>query len=300
MTWRPLTTFSGHRGSVYALHAGDRPGTFLSAGGDGQVVRWRIDQPDHGELIATVDEAIFSLHLLHDRNVLLVGKEGGGLHVLDLAGRREARLIEAHRKGLFAIIPLTNEQLACSGGDGAITIWETRTMDLLRTIPICEGKVRGMAVSHDGTRLAAACGDGTVRVFDTTDMNEHFTLEAHAEGAQSVAFHPHKPVLISGGKDGHLRFWHAGEGFRTLHAIAAHKAGIYSIAFSSPGHHCATASRDKSTKLWDAASFDLMQRLEPATGPARSVNALLWKGDMLLCAGDDRLITGWSANSGTP
>ena len=300
MAWHASATFTGHRGSVYALHDGDRPGTFFSAGGDGQVVRWTFDRPDHGELVATVDEAVFSLGLLHDRKLLLVGKEGGGLHVLDLAGHRETRLIEAHRKGLFSIIDLPNGRLACSGGDGTITLWEADTLSLLRTIPICDGKVRGLAASSDGNWLAAACGDGAVRLFDTADMNEHFTLDAHAEGAQSVAFHPHKPVLISGGKDGQLRFWQAAEAFRALHTIAAHKAGIYAIAFSGKGDRCATGSRDKSAKLWDAGSFDVVQRLDPARGPARSVNALLWSEGYLLTAGDDRCITCWNQGDLAP
>ncbi len=139
-----------------------------------------------------------------------------------------------------------------------------------------------------------ACGGGTVRVLDTTDLNEHHTLDAHEGGALCAAFHPTKPVLLTGGKDGHLRLWHATEKHRALLAIPAHKAAIYHIAFHGNGMRTATAGRDKSAKLWDATSLDPLARLDrQAGGHGHSVNAVLWVNDTLITAGDDRNIIAW-------
>ena len=295
MAWRRSFSFTGHRGAIYALANGDQPGSFLSGGGDGQVVRWMLDRPDQGELLATVAEPVFAMHVDAAKEILFIGRKDGGLHLLDLASKREARLLDVHTRGVFAIRPMQEDRLICAGGDGSISVWRTPEMDMLRQIPLGEDKVRDIALNGSCSRIAVACGDGTVRVLDTTLFNELHTLHAHEGGSSSVAWHPHKPILVTAGKDGRLRMWRTDAGFHPMHAFPAHKGPIYAIAFNEDGSLCATASRDKSAKVWDAASFEPVARLDRAVGGhAHSVNTLLWTGNAsLLTAGDDRVIHGW-------
>ena len=293
--------FLGHRGPVYVLLS-EGQDRFLSGSGDGLVVHWQLDRPDDGEVIVQVGQAVFAAHRTRDKGQLLIGTEGGGLHVVDVASKQELHLFQVHRKGIFAFSDIPKERVVVAGGDGSISIWqvgsssEDAAMTLQRQIPLCEEKVRGLATSQDGSLLAVACGDGTVRILDTVDLNERHTLDAHEGGAQSVAWHPDKPVLVSGGKDGHLRFWNREQQFKALQAFPAHKAGIYAIAFD-PSGKCATASRDKTAKLWDSATFDPLARLDRlAGGHSHSVNAVCWVGGTLLTGGDDRIIHAWTAS----
>lgn len=296
MQFTKSATFTGHRSGIYTLAHGDRPRTFFSSGGDGQVVRWSLDAPDHGELVATVDSAVFALHHDARRSLLFIGKQDGGIHVIDLAGRREVRAIVAHRNAVHAFRALGPDRLASCGADGVLNVWRSPTMELERSIPIIDGKLRAMAVTPDGRSLAIACGDGTVRMLETHDMNEVRTIDAHEVGSTSLAWHPEKPVLCSGGKDGHLRLWPAGTNVPVL-SFPAHRTSIYAIAFDPTASICATASRDKSAKLWDARTWDPVQRLDrTAGGHTHSVNALLWSDGALITAGDDRGILAWDQN----
>lgn len=288
--------FTGHKGSVYTLCEAAEPTHFLSGSGDGSVVRWNLEEPTTGITEARIGRAIFALH--RKGRQLFIGDEDGGLHVTDLATRQETQLERAHVKGIFSIVEIPGDRIAVAAGDGSISIWEQDPDDrisLQRKIPLTDQKVRGLAMNADGTRLAVACGDGSIRILDTTDLNERFTLSGHENGTNCVAWHPAKPVLVSGGKDGHLRLWRTDAKFRPLHAFPAHKDTIYQMAFSPDGTQCATASRDKSAKVWNADSFDMMQRLDrTAGGHGYSVNALLWmKNDVLLTGSDDKTIVEW-------
>ncbi len=294
--WAKRSQFTGHRGAVYALAPLNGAHAFLSTGGDGKVVRWDLRTPDAGEQVADALMAVFAMHYDADSGRLFLGNEAGGLHVIDLREREELRSLQAHKRGIFRILPIGGQRLACTGGDGCLTVWSLPGMEQERRIPLSEEKLRGMAVSPDGTLLAVAGLDGRVRILETAELNELHTLEGHDRGAASLCWHPAKPVLISGGRDGHLRFWRTDRGFAPLHAFPAHRANIYAIAFDPLGRLCATASRDKSVKLWDAASFDPVDRFEmKAKGHTHSVNDLLWMrdGDVLLSAGDDRTIRAW-------
>lgn len=305
---QPSASFQGHKGPVYCLIAGSERGTFLSGSGDGLVVLWRVADPDHGEVIVRVGQAVFSMCLLAGSDLLLIGTEGGGLHVVDLSSRKEIHHYDLHRKGLFAMCALPNRRVACAGGDGTLSVWQvedTHALRLLRHIPVIEEKLRDLCSAPGGEQLALACQDGTVRVLDTALFNEQHTLEAHPLqvelgteasfiGATGLAYHPSKPVLFSGGKDGHLRLWRSDVDHKLLSSIPAHKAAIYRMAFSTDGRRLATASRDKSAKVWDATTLDPLARLDRlAGGHTHSVNALLWCGDALITASDDRRIILW-------
>ncbi len=297
--------YTGHRGPIYCLAQGPAPGTFLSASGDGRVVLWHTDRPEAGEVLVNVTFAVFSLCLLAGTGLLLIGTEGGALHVVDLASRREVRLFEVHERGLFRMLALPDERIVCAGGDGSLSIWATGSKGSLgfqRQIPVVEEKLRDLALSPDGSQLAVACGDGTVRVFDTTLFNELFTLDAHpapigtpiVQGASSVAYHPTKPVLLSAGKDGHLRSWRTDEDHALLHAAPIHKGTVYRMAFSPDGTRLATAGRDKCAKVWDADTLEPRARLDRAAGGhTHSVNDVLWCDRLLLTASDDRHILAW-------
>ncbi|HMN04153.1 MAG TPA: WD40 repeat domain-containing protein [Flavobacteriales bacterium] len=291
--------FTGHRGPVYILCPEARPGRFLSGSGDGSVVRWNIHEPGTGTIVAKAGRAIFAMH--HPRpQALYLGDEDGGLHVVDLERREEVQLVKAHAKGLFALASLPDGRLVTAGGDGEISVWLPREGGTLpvrrqRSIPLTDEKVRSLAPSLDGTLLTVACGDGRIHILDTAELNEQFTLPGHEIGANSLAWHPDKPVLVSGGKDGHIRLWHAGDGFRPLHAFPAHKDAIYQIAFSPNGALLASAGRDKTAKLWDAATFGPIRRLDRHHGGhGYSVNTVAWLDDRpLLTASDDKSIVAW-------
>lgn len=291
--------FTGHKGPVYALCPTQAQGQFLSAGGDGALVRWNLGSPGTGLVVAQVGRAIFALHQAAGHR-LYIGDEDGGLHVVDVEEHAELQLERGHRKGIFSMAALPGGRLAVAGGDGMLSVWLTNArnglLSLQRNIPLSDAKLRGLALSPDGHLLAVACGDGSIHILDSSDLNEQFTLVGHALGTNSLAWHPAKPVLVSGGKDGHLRLWRTDAGFKALHAIAAHKDAIYQLAFNPHGTLLASAGRDKTSKLWDANSFDPLRRLDRNHGGhGYSVNTLLWMGDgVLLTASDDRSIVAWT------
>ncbi len=292
--------FGGHKGPVYALVPGAMRGTFISGSGDGTLVRWDLAAPDHGELLARTDQGVFCILPLQGTDLLVVGGANGDLRVIDLAQRIESQLLRFHTKGIFRIAALPQGRLACAGGDGVLSIWSVdgeRSLRPLRSIPLSESKLRDLALAPNGDRLAVACGDGTVRILETQGFNETHTLVAHEGGANALAWHPGKPALLSGGKDGHLRIWHTGEEFKEQRSIAVHRSTVYRIVFDAEGSRCATTSRDKTAKLWAADSFEPMNRLDrDRGGHALSVNDALWLNGDLITAGDDRRIVRWASS----
>ena len=64
-----------------------------------------------------------------------------------------------------------------------------------------------IAFSPDGTRLAGASWDGTIRVWDLSTGLERLKLTGHDGQVLSLAWSPDGKTLASGGYDSTFRLW---------------------------------------------------------------------------------------------
>lgn len=281
------------RASFYALETLD--GAVHCGCGDGAVLTWSAADPTRIALTAQLPDPVFSACGAGE-GMLALGTSAGELCIIDLHGRIAVQRIEAHAGAIHAIERLGGDRIATAGADGHLHTWRLHEGRWLveRDIPMSEGKLRALDVAHDGGCIAVGCGDGPIRVLESGLLNETSTFEGHEGGTTALAFHPAKPVLLSGGKDGMLRAWPVKDGAAELIALPAHRGAIYSIAFNDAGTRFATVSRDKTLKVWDAGNLDVLIRLEARHGGhAHSVNAAAWLGDALITAGDDRRLIRW-------
>jgi tRNA A-37 threonylcarbamoyl transferase component Bud32 len=106
------------------------------------------------------------------------------------------------------------------------------------------GPVNGVAFSPDGTRLASASADGSVRVWDRQAHREMLTLRGHEGAVLAVAFSPDGGRIASGGADHTARLWDR-EGHEVL-TLRGHTVGVASVAFSPDGTRLATGGGGKS------------------------------------------------------
>ncbi len=93
-----IHTCTGHHAALYALAEGGTDHHFLTAGGDGWLVEWDLDQPEMGKLVASVDTQCFSLCALPDSNRLVAGNMNGGLHWIDRQSPELTRNVQHHKK----------------------------------------------------------------------------------------------------------------------------------------------------------------------------------------------------------
>ncbi len=294
---KKIAQLTGHNGSIFSIVEDEQPNRFLSGGGDGWIVRWDLNEPDLGKLVAKVDQQIFALRAIPDQNLIIAGNMNGGLHWIRTDDLEKNKNISHHHRGVFDILPVHDAVLTI-GGSGVLTKWSLDPIRSLESIQLSHYSLRSIDYSATRNEIAIGASDHSIFLLDAGSLALKKVLpKAHSNSVFAVKYHPNNSLLLSGGRDAHLRVWDLKSDFREVSTQPAHWFTINSIVFDPTGRWFATGSRDKTIKIWDAANFKLLKVLETVRdkGHLNSVNRLYWStfGNYLLSCSDDRSIIAW-------
>jgi WD40 repeat protein len=294
MTIKKIHPCTGHRAAIYALAPGKDGRHFLSAGGDGWVTEWNLDDPETGQLVASVETQIFSLCTLNP-NRLVAGNMNGGVHWIDRENPDKTLNIQHHQKGVYDILA-AGEWVFTVGGEGILTRWNLEKGSSVESFQLSNQALRAIAFSEKRKELAVGASDNSIYLLDVETFELKQTLKAaHTNSVFTVAYSPDGRHLLSGGRDAMLRVWDLENEFQMVSEQAAHLFTVNHIVFSPDGQLFATASRDKTLKIWDAHTFQLLKVVDTIRygGHIHSVNRLLWLPDCLISCSDDRTVMLW-------
>ena len=173
-------------------------------------------------------------------------------------------------------------------------------------LPADPTAVSAVAFSPDGTLLATADADGTVRLWNpATRRPIGVTLHASARnGVWGVAFSPDGTLLASADGDGTVRLWNPATGRPIGKPIQATSAayGVSGVAFSPDGTRLASADGDGTVRLWNPATGRPIGKPIQATSAAYGVSGVAFSpdGTRLASADGDGTVRLWNPATGRP
>ena len=116
-----------------------------------------------------------------------------------------AGVLEAPRVVALAFSPVGGLAVAQMGGH--ITLWDLLNKNCQKTLIGHSAMVWSLAFSPDGTRLASASRDMTVKLWDTASGQEVLTLRGFTSEVSGVAFSRDATCLVTTDQSGSVRLW---------------------------------------------------------------------------------------------
>ena len=297
ITIQKVATLTGHNSSIFSIIPYKTPDLFLSGAGDGWIVEWNFNDPELGRLLAKVETQIFSLCYLHETNMVVAGNMNGGVHWVDLANPSDTKNILQHQKGVF-VIQQIGGSLLTAGGAGMLTRWNIAQQKTVESLHLSNQSLRCMAYSPQRKELAIGASDHNIYLLDANTLAIKQTIKAaHENSVFTIKYSANNQFLISGGRDAYLRVRDLNKDGAEVSFQPAHWYTINDVAFHPKAAIFATASRDKTIKIWNAETYELLKVIETVRdqGHLNSVNRLFWSNfnDYLVSCGDDRSIMIW-------
>jgi WD40 repeat protein len=142
--------------------------------------------------------------------------------------------------------------VAIGGYDNTANLLDSETGEVKTTLKHPK-EVRGVAFSLDGTRLATACWDKLVRVWDIATATEKVTCTGHTDRIFPVSFSPDGKLLLSAAGDDGVKIWDASSGAekRTMKQEGVH---VSWAEFCLEGRCVATGDNHGRLVVWDVES----------------------------------------------
>lgn len=322
-TGMPLRVLKGHKGYTQLVAwSSDGKSVAVSGGTSGFITHWNVLRPEPVNTIE-IGAPPSAIAWAPDSQRIAVAGQNTGVAVWDVSKGKVGPALPMPKSIGYAVAWSPDGKTLAAGGAGKTLLWDPKTNQ-----GMYEAEASGVALawSPDGKALAIGTGAeievrggdfakamlktslavnrlgwardkqivgadaAAVTVVDSANLKTIRTLQPAFNS--SLVWTPNRPVL----SDLHSvapTLWDPASG-KQIAVLKGHAAGVGAVAWSRDGKLLATASADKTVKLWDAAG-KLAQTLQGHEGP---VQCLSWsEGKTLASGGADKTIRVWTVGA---
>ena len=193
---------------------------------------------------------------------IAAGNWSGGVRLISVPELTETKTLRGHTDRVGGIswypdatmpgsrVSPDSVNLASSGGEGNIHLWNLTQDTPLSTLSGHSGRVCRIDFHPSGQYLASASFDTTWRLWDVNTTTELLLQEGHSREVYALSFNTDGSLLASAGLDSIGRIWDLRTG-RTVMILDKHIKDIYALDWSYDGHRVLSGSADGFVRCWD-------------------------------------------------
>jgi WD40 repeat protein len=251
-----------------------------------------------------------------DGSLAVSGYADGFVCIWDLRTRKLQGRFEAHtNKMITACAVERNGRRFASGCESNdIKIWNRSRESPEATLTEHGDRVICCSFSHDGERVISGSKDKTLRLWKVTEaipkghngaiLACQFSPGRREEGGRASGPGSSKPkgFLVTGGKDGTLRFWdgRSGEEIHPAETPVKKGASITALAFSPNGQTLVVCATDGWVQFLKTDGFDQLSALMPSGSSPILSCSIAANAKRMLTNSKDGVLTLWDFSTRQP
>jgi WD40 repeat protein len=223
-----------------------------------------------------------------DGLLIATGTDDGTVHTWRASDGVQVAQLAGHAQAITSLTFSADSTMLTTGStDGTVRTWSVDGSEFseLLTIPSTTGAVTELSLDATGTQLAMATEAGFPAILNANPGHTKLVRAlAYADG-----------MIATASLDGDAWLWDS-DG-RVLAQLEDHTEGLWDVAFSDDGRFVATASSDRTVKVWEAETGLLVRTI---SGHGDRVFGVRFspEGDRLATTSGDGLVRLWDLGTG--
>ncbi len=251
----PLLAWQAHQGRAYSVAFAPDGCCVYSAGEDGAIRRFHLDQPDRVDVLHPPDGvAVRDFALSGDGNVAAAGRRDGSVIFWRDLGT-EPTVFRMHGGSSPDAVALSGSALYAGGSDGAISVWSLTTGESVR-YDAHKNRITSMRVAANSKTVLSGSIDNTARAW-APDSPEALTAPIwsipNSGPIEAVAIQPELPWVVVAGADGLVHFWNL-ETHKERIGPVSHGEPVFALAVDAEGEVGISGDIKGRALLWDQAT----------------------------------------------
>ena len=189
----------GHTRMVSSVVIAPNNKFFISASNDKTIRKWDLNTLE-SEIFIQSDSKINSIEISRDSELILAGTQDGRIGIYNASDTSDMKIIENKVNAAISALKYNREGnwLATGDSKGNVVIRDAKSFEEIENLEGHKSRIYDIDFNIDDNQMATSSLDGTVRIWDCTNLNNQpIELTDHESWVLSIAFTPDGKKLVT-------------------------------------------------------------------------------------------------------
>ncbi len=286
---------SAHHSPVGAVAASPDDASTYSGTTGGDLFEWSNDSAWRSGLFWKSGPEVRGISLSPDGRTMATCAMDGSIKLWDVTRHALMRTLYASADNSVNQAAWSPDGLHIAGAigpmDSTAVVFDTASVAPQLRLTGHSGGLWSIAWTPDGTTIATAGDDGTVRFWNDSSGVSIAVATGHVGRVTSIAISPDGRTLASASVDQTVRLWSVPSG-DPIGVLRGHAGPVNGVAFTPDGSHVVSAGEDATIRVWDVGSRTETYRYDRFPYPTTSL-AITPDGRHIIAGCEDGSVVMW-------